>query len=183
MDAGRALVDPSDGRTTEQVALDALVDIVAVAISADDGAIFGDRAPAVTLHVTHAELAEERGSARFEGQTASVSIDTAKRWVCAGGLLPVLFDGNAPIDVGKELRLFTRRQRRALAARDGGCRFPGCERPPAWTEAHHLLEWSRGGRTEVSNGILLCRHHHLLVHNSGWRIRREAGAFTFIPPP
>lgn len=183
VDSGRALVDPSDGRSSEQVAVDALVDIVAVALGADDGAIFGDRAPAVTLHVTVGELAEARGSARFEGQTASVSIHTAERHICAGGLLPVLFDGNQPIDVGKEHRLFSRRQRRALAARDGDCRFPGCERPPSWTEAHHLVEWSRGGKTEVRNGILLCRHHHLLVHNNGWVIRADDHhGFVIVPP-
>ncbi len=182
VDASRALLT-DDGRTPDQLAVDALVDMVALATRADDGRIFGDVAPTVTLHVTLSELERDRGSARFEGQTASVSLDTVRRHVCSGGLLPVLFDGTEPIDVGRAHRLFTRRQRRALAARDGGCRFPGCERPPSWTEAHHLEEWSRGGATDLSNGILLCRHHHLLVHNNGWVITRDgAGGFEFVAP-
>ncbi|CAN5396012.1 hypothetical protein BH10ACT7_BH10ACT7_01110 [soil metagenome] len=172
-----------DGRTVEQVTVDALVGMVDVAMNADEGTIFGDRAPAVTLHVTLAELESRRGAARLEGQVSVVSISTAERTVCAGGLLPVLFDGTRPVDVGKELRLFTRRQRRALAARDGGCRFPGCDRPPSWTEAHHLLEWSRGGPTTLANGILLCKHHHLLVHNNGWDIiDDEQHGYATVPP-
>jgi hypothetical protein len=97
-------------------------------------------------------------------------------------MVPVLFEGNAPIDVGRELRLYNRRHRRALVARDGGCRFPGCDRPPSWTEAHHILEWSRGGKTDLANGILLCRHHHQLVHNNGWQICATQDGFAIIPP-
>lgn len=172
-----------DGRSAEQLAADALVDMVSVAMSADDGAVFGDRTPSVTLHVSLSELESRRGAARIEGQSTTVSIETVERHVCASGLIPVLFDGTEPIDAGKHLRLFTRRQRRAFAARDGGCRFPGCARPPSWTEAHHLVEWSQGGATELSNGILLCRHHHLLVHNNGWVISRDgAGGFEFAAP-
>src|SRR5690606_4902668 len=75
------------------------------------------------------------------------------------------------------------RQRVALAARDGGCRFPDCDRPPSWTEAHHIVPWSHGGRTDVADGVLLCRHHHMMLHNNGWRIVREHADYTLIPPP
>ncbi|MFC0682441.1 HNH endonuclease signature motif containing protein, partial [Lysobacter korlensis] len=64
-----------------------------------------------------------------------------------------------------------------------GCRFPGCDRPPSWCEAHHLNEWARdGGRTDVADGILLCRHHHLLIHNNAWRIKRDRANYFLIPP-
>ena len=92
--------------------------------------------------------------------------------------------------LGRETRLYTRRQRVALAARDGGCRFPGCDRPPSWTEAHHIIPWSEGGATDLSHGVLLCRHHHLLLHNNDWRFERRrgepggpAGELVLIPPP
>ena len=85
--------------------------------------------------------------------------------------------------LGRSQRLFSAQQRIALAARDGGCRFPGCDRPPSFTEAHHITPWSRGGRTDVNDGILLCRHHHLLVHNNGWEIRRRGHGFAVLPPP
>jgi hypothetical protein len=60
--------------------------------------------------------------------------------------------------------------RRALYARDRGCRFPACHAPAPWTDAHHLDHWIRGGPTKVENLVLLCRFHHVLVHEGGWRI-------------
>ena len=60
---------------------------------------------------------------------------------------------------------------------------PGCDRPPSWTEAHHIQHWARdGGRTDIADGILLCRHHHLLFHNNGWEIEREGCAYWLVPP-
>ena len=179
-----------DARTTEQIAADALVDMVRLASTADEGRLFGARAPEVTVHVALADLASGDGSATIDGQTARVSVATARRFVCASGVLPILFDGSRPVDVGRTHRLFTPSQRAAMAARDGGCVFPGCDRPPSWCEAHHTDHWRRDrGRTAVDAGVLLFRHHHLLVHNAGWEIRRVTGAagvptgeLMLIPP-
>jgi hypothetical protein len=146
--------------------------------------VLGAKRPAVTLHVTAADLHAGRGIARFEGQPAPISIDTAARMVCEVGVLPVLFEGGQVVNLGREQRLFTRRQTLALAARDGGCTFPECERPPSWTEAHHINEWQRDrGGTDIADGVLLCRHHHLLVHNNGWRVTRDGADYAFVPPP
>jgi HNH endonuclease len=60
--------------------------------------------------------------------------------------------------------------RRALNARDGGCRWPGCTRPPSWTAAHHVVHWSHHGPTDQDNLVLLCRHHHWCVHEGGWTL-------------
>jgi hypothetical protein len=85
--------------------------------------------------------------------------------------------------VGREQRLFTRRQRIGLAARDGGCRWPDCERPPGWTEAHHVDHWKRDhGDTTLDNGILLCRHHHLLLHDNHWEISHHNADYWLTPP-
>lgn len=87
------------------------------------------------------------------------------------------------LDIGREHRLYTRKPRRALAIRDGGCMFPGCDRPPSWTEAHHTKHWRRDrGGTDIADGILLCRHHHLLCHNNHWEIQRVDDGFVLIPP-
>lgn len=176
-----------DPRTTEQLLLDAFVETVRIAGAADTGRVFAQRKPAVTLHVDAACLDRGTGAARLEGQSAAVSIATAHRLACAGGYLPVVFDGDRVLDLGRTQRLFSERQRLALAARDGGCRFPGCDRPPSWCEAHHLDGWIAEGRTEVDRGVLLCRFHHLLVHNQGWRIDNPPGGrgsvFIAIPPP
>ena len=61
---------------------------------------------------------------------------------------------------------------------------PGCDRPPSWTEAHHVKHWARdGGKTDIANGILLCRYHHLLFHNNGWEIEFDGADYRLTPPP
>jgi hypothetical protein len=133
--------------------------------------------------VAERDLVRRAGAGRFEGQSAEISIDTVDRHVCDSGVTPVVFhaDGHV-IDVGRDQRLFTPRQRIGLAVRDGCCLFPGCDRPPSWCEAHHIVPWSRGGRTDLADGVLLCRHHHLLVHNNGWRVERTGVNYALIPP-
>jgi hypothetical protein len=174
----------ADLRTNDQLVHDAFVEMVAVAGRADDGAVFGVRAPAVRVHVRGEALARREGSGRIEGQPDAVSLETAERHACEGGVLPIGFDTDGQVvNVGREQRLFTRRQRIGMAARDGGCRFPGCDRPPGWTEAHHIDEFVRDqGRTDIADGILLCRFHHMLVHNEGWRIARERADYFAVPP-
>ena len=182
-DRAQRLMD--DPRTTPQIALDALVDLVKLGVASDSAHIVGAHKPTVRLHVTARDLDRRAGTAQFERQTASVSIATAERHLCADGFVPVLFDkdGEQVMNVGRDERLFTPRQRIGLAARDGGCRFPDCDRPPSWTEAHHINEWDRDhGRTDIADGVLLCRHHHMLVHNNGWRFTR-AGTEYFVVPP
>jgi len=172
-----------DPRTTDQLVADAFVDMVRIAGAADSGTLFAQKRPAVQIHVTLADLEVGRGEAELEGQTVAMSIPTAQRIACGGGAIPILFGVDGPIDVGRAQRAFTPRQRIALAARDGGCRWRGCDRPPSWTEAHHVDEWERDhGPTDVSNGILLCRFHHLHVHNLGWRIVRRESDFVALPP-
>jgi hypothetical protein len=130
----------------------------------------------VRVHVTLADLDRRRGAATLEGQTASVSAETAERIGCAEGFLPLLFDGSDALDLGRTQRRYSARQRDVLAAIWGGCPIPGCDRPPSWTEAHHIDHWERDqGRTDVRDGILLCRHHHMWVHDIGARIVRTEG--------
>lgn len=186
---GPRFVDPTvgretavDERTTEQIAADAFVELIRLGGSMDARAI-GSSRPAVQLLVRDSDLRSRVGAGRIEGAAASVSIDTVERAVCDAGVTPIVLDSAGQvINLGRTQRLFSVRQRVALAARDGGCRFPGCTRPPSWCEAHHLTEWSRGGRTDLANGILLCRHHHLLVHNNEWGITVERGEYFVVPP-
>ncbi|HVG66053.1 MAG TPA: HNH endonuclease signature motif containing protein [Actinomycetota bacterium] len=88
-----------------------------------------------------------------------------------------------PLEVGRTSRVVTPAQRAALVVRDGGCAFPGCDRPPAWCEAHHLRHWLHGGPTNLANLALLCRAHHRAVHEGGWRLTRGPdGRLTATPP-
>ncbi|MCC6270897.1 MAG: hypothetical protein IT190_06440 [Microbacteriaceae bacterium] len=147
--------------------------------------IIGSRVPAVRVLVTEEALRSRTGHGRIEGSDIPVSIESVERAVCLGGTIFVGVDkrGNI-IDLGRESRLFTTYQKVALAVRDGGCMFDGCDRAAGWTEAHHINHWARdGGKTDVADGILLCRHHHMLVHNNHWEIVRKDGAYWLIPPP
>lgn len=173
-----------DPRTNDQLAADAFADMLRLAVNADPGTVFGTRKPAVRVLVTAADFASGLGYAHLEGAPEAVSIATAQRIACADGLVPILvtFEGK-PLDVGRAQRLHDYRQRIALAVRDGGCRGPGCTRPVSYCEAHHLDHWEDGGCTSVERGILLCKHHHMLVHNNGWRIIEDPVAgFAMVPP-
>ncbi|UYN84747.1 MAG: DUF222 domain-containing protein [Microcella sp.] len=173
-----------DSRTTDQLALDAVVELIRLGGAVAPSAVIGVRAPAVQVIVAERDLRSGHGLARFEGQSEPVSVATAASHACASGVVPIVIDDSGNVlALGRQTRLFTRRQRIALAARDGGCRFPGCERPPSWAEAHHIIPWSEGGATDVSNAVLLCRHHHLLLHNNQWQLTRIDGALHVVPPP
>ncbi|MEI6624009.1 MAG: HNH endonuclease signature motif containing protein [Actinomycetes bacterium] len=67
--------------------------------------------------------------------------------------------------------------------RDQGCCYPGCERPPGWCEAHHVTEWARGGKTSLSNLILLCARHHRTIHDAEHTITIEPGQRPVITKP
>jgi len=177
-----------DERTTEQLAFDGLMAVLRIGASVDEKtaarSVLGARRPAVRVLVTREALNARAGQGCFEGQDDPVSIETVERHACDSGTVPVLFDDDGQcVNVGREQRLFTARQRIGLAARDGGCRWPGCDRPPSWTEAHHVNQWHRDhGRTDIADGILLCRYHHLLLHDNHWEIERMGGAYRLVPP-
>jgi hypothetical protein len=164
-----------DPRTTEQIAVDALVEMIRIAGAADTVRVFGVRKPGVRVHVDSRDLETGEGYATVEGQTATISIATAEGLACADGYQTIVFHPDGSIDVGRTQRLFTPRQRVALAAIWGGCAVESCDRPPSWTEAHHADHWAHGGRTDLADGILLCRHHHMLLHNNHWKINRPPG--------
>lgn len=172
-----------DTRTIDQLTADAFVQMVRLAAAGDDGALFGIKGPAVRIHVRLADLQRGTGVGIVEGQASPVSIGTVHRFICDGGVVPILFDDDGQaVNVGRTIRPFTERQRIAIAARDGGCMIPGCDRPPSWTEAHHCHEWGMGGPTDLSNGIALCRHHHMWLHNTGRWIKFTGNGYLLHAP-
>jgi len=177
-----------DERTDAQRASDGFVELLRQGVSADPGQMLGDGPIGVRVLVAAQHLDARHGRGFLDGQHDPVSLATVERVACAAGTVALLIDAAAdnagqPLNLGRERRLFSRAQRLALAARDGGCRWPGCERPPSWCEAHHIEHWQRdGGRTDVADGILLCRHHHLLAHNNGWEITRAGPRYLLHPP-
>ena len=110
--------------------------------------------------------------------------EAVRRLACDAAILPAVLDGAGQVlDVGRQRRLFTGPLRRALVLRDRGCAFPGCDRPPRWTDGHHIVHWSDGGETNLANAVLLCRYHHRVVHHGDWQVRiAPDGLPEFLPP-
>jgi hypothetical protein len=98
----------------------------------------------------------------------------ARRLACTAEVLPAVLGGAGEVlDLGRSRRLFSRGQRRALDLRDRRCRAEGCDIPAAWCEAHHAARpWSKGGRTDLADGVLLCSFHHHRAHDSTWDASR-----------
>ena len=114
-----------------------------------------------------------------------ISLSAARRIACCAGIQRVVLDPNgAVLDVGREHRTATPAQFAALIARDDGCAFPGCTRPASWCIAHHTKHWADGGETNLDNLVLLCTHHHTVVHHHGWDVRLGPDRLPdFYPPP
>ncbi|WP_159085085.1 HNH endonuclease signature motif containing protein [Planctomonas deserti] len=182
----RARIDAivNDSRSTERLAADGFLELLRIGADADPGQVFGSRRPAVRVIVTKESLDSGEGHGSIQDTGEAVSIGTIRREICSTGTVAVVLDDDGQcVNVGREQRLFTARQRIGLAVRDGGCMWPGCDRPPSWCEAHHINQWKRDhGKTDIADGVLLCKHHHLLLHNNGWDIRRTDGQCLLLPP-
>ena len=142
--------------------------------------------PAITAVIDVTKLPDAK-PAEIVGETehgTPVSAATALRWCCDAGISRVLTaPPSTPIDLGHTARLPNRAQRRALAASDRGCTFPGCDRPPGWTSAHHLIHWIHGGPTSLWNQTLLCTFHHHRVHEGRFNVERlPNGELRFTRP-
>ena len=103
-----------------------------------------------------------------------VSAAQIRLMACNAGLIPQVFNGKPlPIDHGHEQRLFTKSQKQDMAARDGGCTAPGCDKPPEECEGHHWrAPWAAGATTTLDDGVLVCPFHHRAIHNDHWQARK-----------
>lgn len=173
-DAAAGVEPPTFGARTA----DALVELADRMLAAgidDDGTerTGGDRFQ-VVVHVDAGALADEPdGRAEVEG-AGPVSAETARRLCCDAALVRLTEQEGAPLSVGRKTRSIPPALRRAMRARDGGCRFPGCQQH-RWVDAHHIEHWAHGGETSLENLVTLCRHHHHLLHEGGFRVDRGSG--------
>jgi hypothetical protein len=136
---------------------------------------------AVTIDVD--DLRTGQGTATNTSGT-TISAAKAQRLACNANLVALYLDSESRvIDYGTNRRLYDQHQRLILAVRDGGCVFPGCDRPPAWCEAHHITYWSENGPTDLNNAALLCHFHHFLIHEGEWvAVMADDGIPEIIPP-
>ncbi len=174
----------ADQRTTEQLASDTFLELLRHGAEADSSQLLYTGAPVVRIVVAQSAIDDRNGHGYIEGQHDPISIATVERLSCGGAVQSAEVDSHGhALDLGREQRLFSRRQRIALALRDGGCVWTNCGRPPSWTEAHHVAFWKKDkGKTDIRNGLLLCRHHHLELHNNNWEITYADGVYSLVPP-
>ncbi|HEX7745975.1 MAG TPA: DUF222 domain-containing protein [Micromonosporaceae bacterium] len=186
----RTVLDPltrphgqDDDRTPGQRRHDALADVCRLALRTGDLPDNGSEATQVVVTTSFDALVGQLDAGILDAGQA-LSAETVRRLACDAQILPAVLGGTGQVlDVGRQRRLFTGPIRRALVLRDGGCAFPGCDRPPRWCAGHHVTHWSAGGRTAVENGVLLCARHHRVVHHDGWQVRIAAdGHPEFVPP-
>lgn len=156
-----------DPRTPATRRADALLELIGRAVASPQGVTRTPRTRLVVTMSYQALLEQVRGAGLADNDTV-LSPGTVRRLACEAQIIPTVLGGPSQVlDQGFHERYFTAAQRLALARRDHGCSFPGCTIPPQWCEAHHIVEWSLGGPTDLSNGALLCGRHHTIVHNRG----------------
>ncbi|MDF2145497.1 HNH endonuclease signature motif containing protein [Knoellia sp. p5-6-4] len=168
---------PVDGerdlRSSDRRRGDALVTLVRRAVAAGDEV---GRTNKTTLLLTMdwESLRDGLGAATTLGGLDAgthLAPETVRRLCCDGSVVPIVLGGKGEVvDWGLEKRYFTDAQTKRLWLRDGGCTYPGCDAPPQWTDAHHLVHWADLGPSDLSNAALLCERHHTIVHT-----RRHAG--------
>jgi hypothetical protein len=188
MTALRAVMDADvrtneDRRTPTQRRVDALGEICRQWLGLGDRAAIAGERPHVTVTVDVKTLEARSGGIAELAVTGPIAGETARRIACDASISRVITRGRSePLDVGRRTPVVPPPLRRALVVRDGGCAFPGCDRPQGWCDAHHVRHWARGGETAMSNLVLLCRPHHRSIHTDGFGVAISDGRAAFTRP-
>jgi Domain of unknown function (DUF222) len=174
--------DEPDGRTASQRRHDAMAEAAGRLLRSNTLPHAGGAPVTVLARTTMTELKERTGVA-VTGHGEQLSIGRLLQMAADAHVIPVICtDTGGVLAYGRARRLAAVGQRHALAARDGGCSFPGCNRPAAWTEVHHVREWIDGGETNIDEMCLLCRFHHRMFAKLGWEVVMLDGVPHWIPP-
>ena len=184
-DDGEEKTEIVDDRTREQRRYDVFAGLMNAGVRASGTAKVEVRSTAqVTAVVSLEDLKTGKGVGWLDGVDEPVSIATIEQLVCANGKsLVVMGEKGEPLYLYRGRRYFTEQQMQALAVRDGGCVWPGCHSPSAWADGHHVREYERDeGPTNIDNGVLLCPHHHRMLHHSDYEMKMIGGRPYLIPP-
>ena len=173
-----------DDRTHGQRMADALVDLADRSLRMDDLPDNGGERPTVVVTMPYDKLVAATGVGELDSGDI-LPASQVRRLACDAHINPAVLGGESlPLDLGRGSRHYVGTARRALILRDRGCVFPGCDRPYQWCHCHHCVHWANGGRTDQSNGVLLCGFHHRAVHHNGWDVRiAKDGLPELLPPP
>lgn len=135
----------------------------------------------VIVHVGAGTLSRDGPGRSRLADGPAIAPEVARRLGCDASLSAIVKRGRKVLSVGRKTRAIPAAIDRALRERDGGCRFPGCERT-RFVDAHHVHHWAQGGETSLDNLVLLCRHHHRLLHEGGFSVRHEPRGLVFRDP-
>lgn len=162
-----------DDRTREQRYADAVVELATSGKPAN-----------LQVTATIETLKDLAGASAGEMEfSLPISARGVQRIACDCSVTRVLLDQeSAVVDMGRSTRVIPTALRNALRLRDGHCQWPGCERPASWCDGHHIVHWVEGGSTDLDNLVLLCRRHHRMVHEGGWKLVRINGRVVPVAP-
>jgi hypothetical protein len=182
-----ALMPPpkkDDERTPGQRRADALVDLARRPLDGSKLGTVGSQRPHLVITASVETLAGLPGApaARLEG-SGPIPQETAQRLACDPTLSWLLGDAELENETSHAHRRIPPATRRALVARDRDCVFNGCHRPAIWCDGHHLVWWTRGGKTALSNLALVCGRHHRMLHEEGWMLERKQDRHWVAIPP
>ena len=178
---------PADGEgpmpSAPQRRAEALVDICRWFLTNCDKATSGARnRPQLSVIVSLSDLATDRPGRMADG--TAVPASTASRLACDAVLHRIVMAGRSTVlDYGSGVRTVSPALWAALVVRDGHCRHPGCDRPPSWCEAHHVIHFSKGGPTCLSNLVMACSRHHHLWHDQGWELKLSSDGSLVLRSP
>lgn len=173
-----------DVRTPAQRRADALGEICRQWLDRPDRPTVGGERPHVTVTVGADGLRGTTEAPTELDHVGPVDPEMARRLACDATIMRVVMSGRSqPLDVGRRTAVIPPAIRRAVIVRDRECRFPGCDRPHTWCDAHHVVHWADGGPTALPNLLLLCRRHHRMVHqHGGFRLELDDGRPLFRRP-
>ncbi|MBK6508831.1 MAG: DUF222 domain-containing protein [Haliea sp.] len=167
---------------------DALERIADHFLTSDKSTATGGDRYTINIHTDMNTLKADGEGAESElTEGGNVSAETSRRLACDCGVVHWLKNGNGTVhksalDIGRRTRSIPPAIRRALERRDGGCRFPGCT-ARHYVDAHHIKHWADGGETKLDNLLLLCHHHHRLVHEGGYGLAMPVGGEPVFSAP
>ncbi|MCG8923447.1 HNH endonuclease signature motif containing protein [Lentzea sp. CC55] len=174
--------EPSDLRHAPEREGDAFCEVVGLALRASRQHLRGGERVQLTVTLDYDNLRAGIGAARLDNGER-IPMHQVRKIACDCAVIPMVLGTRSQVhDVGRRTRTINAGLRRVLVARDRGCTFPGCTRPPSHCEAHHVRHWANGGETNLDNLTLLCRRHHDLVHHSDWEPEMAGGRPVFRPP-
>jgi hypothetical protein len=183
LDAESRLGPEGHARTPAQRRADALGEICRQWLDLAERPSVGGEKPHVTVTVD-AEALRDGGTGRCElDHVGPIQPEVARRLACDASIRRVVMAGpSEPLDVGRQTPVIPSGMRRAVIVRDRHCRFPGCDRPHAWCNPHHIVHWAAGGPTAAQNLLLLCRRHHTMIHERKFRLELLNGRPVFRRP-